>query len=96
MSEALHWRYAVKKFDPSKKIPKNELLELLESLRLSPSSFGLQPWKFIIVQDPILRKKLRSYAWDQSQVTDADTFIVFCGFKSMDEKHVKQIGRAHV
>jgi nitroreductase len=85
----LNWRYATKKFDPSKKISKQDLTRLLEALRFSPSSYGLQPWKFVIIHDPVLRKKLRPHAWDQPQVTDADTLIVFCVLKTMDEEYVK-------
>ena len=56
--EALNWRYAVKKFDPSKKIRETDWQTLEESLLLAPSSYNLQPWKFIVVQNPELRKKL--------------------------------------
>jgi len=90
MDKHLQWRYATKKFDPSKKIPKTEFSHLLEVLRSSPSSYGLQPWKFVVVHDPVLRKKLRPFAWDQPQVTDADALIVFCSLKTMDENHVKK------
>jgi len=89
MNEDLNWRYATKKFDTSQKISKQEFAELLEALRLSPSSYGLQPWKFVVVQDPVLRNKLRPYARNQPQITDADTLIVFCALKSMDEEYVK-------
>ena len=89
MNDDLNWRYATKKFDASKRISKQEFAELLEVLRLSPSSYGLQPWKFIIVHDPVLRNKLRIHARNQSQITDADTLIVFCALKSMDEEYVK-------
>ena len=89
MDQHLNWRYATKKFDFSKKISKQKLAELLEVLRFSPSSYGLQPWKFVIVHDPVLRKKLRPHAWDQPQITDADTLIVFCAVKTMDENYVK-------
>jgi len=89
MNQHLNWRYATKKFDPSKKISKQEFAHLQEVLRFSPSSFGLQPWKFVIVQDPALRKELRAHAWDQPQVTDADALIVFCVLKTMDENYVK-------
>ena len=89
MIEDLNWRYATKKFDTIKKIPKQEFEELLETLRLSPSSYGLQPWKFVVVQDPVLRNKLKPHARNQPQITDADTLIVFCVLKSMDEEYVK-------
>jgi nitroreductase len=90
MDDVMNWRYATKKFDPSKKISKQEFAELLEVLRFSPSSYGLQPWKFVIVRDPDLRKKLRPHAHGQPQVTDADTLIVFCVLKTMDENYVKR------
>ena len=90
MNENFKWRYATKKFDTTKKISTQDFAELLEVLRFSPSSFGLQPWKFVIVQDPELRKKLRPYAWDQAQVTDAGALIVFCALKKMDEDYVKR------
>ena len=89
MNNDLNWRYATKKFDSSKKISKQEFAELLEVLRFSPSSCGLQPWKFIIVHDSVLRQKLRPHAHNQPQVTDADTLIIFCALKTMDEKYVK-------
>ncbi len=90
MNETLNWRYATQKFDPSRKIPKQNLNELLEVLRLAPSSSGLQPWRFVIVQDPDLKKVLRPHAYNQPQITDADTLIVFCALKIMDEKYVHQ------
>ena len=89
MNDHLNWRYATKKFDPLKKIPKQEFSEILEVPRFSPSSYGLQPWKFIVVQDETLRKELRKHAWDQSQVTDASHLIVFCALKTMDENYIK-------
>jgi len=90
MNDHLMWRYATKKFDASKKIPKAELQELLETLQFSPSSCGLQPWKFIVIHDADLRKKLKAHGHDQSQITDADTLIVFCAVKNMDESYVKR------
>jgi nitroreductase len=62
--EAINWRYATKKFDPTKKISAEDLETLKEVLRLTPSSYGLQPWKFLIIEDPELRKELRVHSWD--------------------------------
>ena len=78
MNDDLNWRYATKKFDPLKKIPKQEFAELMETLRLSPSSYGLQPWKFWVVQDNSVRELLSREAFDnQKQVVDCSHFIVF-------------------
>ena len=74
---ALQWRYATKAFDSTQKIDPATFEALLEALRLSPSSFGLQPWKFIVVETPELREQLRAQSWGQPQVTDASHLIVF-------------------
>ena len=73
---ALRWRYATKQFDASRKIPDSVWDAIEESLVLTPSSFGLQPWKFLVVQSPTLRAKLLSESWNQPQVTDASHFVV--------------------
>lgn len=74
--KALQWRYAVKVFDPAKKITKEELNAVLEAGRLSPSSLGTEPWKFIVVENPEVRAKLRAVSFDQTKVTDAPYLIV--------------------
>jgi nitroreductase len=74
--DALHWRYATKRFDPTRRIP-GEVWQILEqSLVLTPSSFGLQPWKFLIIEDPDVRTRLRAASWGQPQVTDASHYLV--------------------
>lgn len=87
---ALNWRYACKKFDPNLKIREADWNILLESLRLSASSNGLQPWKFIVVQDPALRVELMKLSWGQTPVTDASHFIVFTYKEKMDEQHIQR------
>lgn len=90
IQKALNWRYATKQFDPEKKIEKEDFDILKEAIRLAPSSYGLQPWKFIIVNNKEMREKLKAAAWGQSQITDASHFIVFCGKTDMDEKYIKE------
>lgn len=80
---ALQWRYATKVFDASKKIPDELLDALLSALVLSPSSFGMQPWKFIVVNDPALRESLQPHSWNQTQVTQASHFVVLAARKSL-------------
>ncbi len=73
----LNWRYATKKFDPAKKIAP-ELWAKLELAAIhAPSSYGLQPWKFIVVTDPEMRKKLHPVSYNQPQILDASHLIVF-------------------
>ncbi len=73
---ALRWRYATKQFDPARKIPADIWNAIEESLVLTPSSFGLQPWRFLIVSDPAVRERLKPESWNQPQVTDASHFVV--------------------
>ena len=73
---SLRWRYATKKFDAARKIPADTWDAIEQSLVLTPSSFGLQPWKFIVVQDVGIRANLCSESWAQPQVTDASHLVV--------------------
>ncbi|MDN3672326.1 NAD(P)H-dependent oxidoreductase [Flavobacterium branchiarum] len=75
--ENQNWRYATKKFDATKKITAEDINTLKEAIRLSSSSYGLQPYKVIIVESPELRAKLQPVAWGQSQIVEASHLIVF-------------------
>lgn len=86
--DSLKFRYATKQFDPTRKIPEEQWSALEQSLVLTPSSFGLQPWKFIVVKDPELRARLRKRSWNQSQVTDASHFVVFTTRTDLTEEDV--------
>jgi len=84
----LNWRMATKNFDPDKKISDNEFQLLLEALRLSPSSYGLQPWKFVVVKNPDVRVKLQAASYGQKQVGDASHLIVLCAKTSLGQADV--------
>jgi len=73
----LRWRYAVKKFDPAAKIPAATWAVLEETLVLTPSSYGLQPWKFFVVENPQLREDLLPHSWGQKQIVEASHLVVF-------------------
>lgn len=77
MLERLNWRYAVKKFDAQQSIPSDVWAALEQSLVLAPSSFGLQPWKFFVVESAVLREQLLAASWKQRQVVDASHYVVF-------------------
>lgn len=79
----LRWRYATKKFDPTRKIVAEDWRSLEQALVHSPSSFGLQPWKFFVVTDPDLKEKLKTASWNQSQITDASHLVVFATKKNL-------------
>ena len=74
----LNWRYATKSFDTEKKLDASQIETLLESLRLSPSSFGLQGRGFVVVENSELRQQLLPYAWNQKQVVEASHLFVLC------------------
>jgi len=82
--KALAWRNATKHFDSTRKINDQDWDLLKKSLRLAPSSFGLQPWHFIVVQDPALRERLSEATWHQAQVTECSHMIVLCALKNVD------------
>lgn len=86
--KTLHWRYATKKFDPTRKIPEETWQVLEQSLLLSPSSFGLQPWKFLVVNNPEVRQTLLGASWNQSQVVDASHLVVFAAKQEVQEADV--------
>lgn len=76
LGAALRWRYATKKFD-TRRLPDAIWQALVEGLVLAPSSYGLQPWRFVVVEDPAVRARLREHSWNQGQVTDASHLVVF-------------------
>ncbi|HVE13836.1 MAG TPA: NAD(P)H-dependent oxidoreductase [Elusimicrobiota bacterium] len=87
---SLRWRYATKKFDPERRIPAEQWDALQEALVSAPSSFGLQPWKFFVVEDPALRARLKPASWDQSQIVDADKLVVFAVRKDFGAEDVER------
>ncbi len=87
-NEDLNWRYATKKFDSEKEISKESLNTLLESIQLSASSYGLQPYEVMVVKDEKIREQLKAAAWNQTQITDASYVLVFANLKSVNEAYV--------
>lgn len=86
----LHWRYATKKFDPNKKIPESAWKTLEQSLVLSPSSFGLQPWKFLVIRNPEVRQKLLEFSWGQTPVVDASHLVVLAIKNGINNNYIDQ------
>jgi len=88
VQQQLYWRYATKKFDPNRKISPEIWAVLEESLRLAPSSFGLQPWRFIVVNNPAIRAQLVEHSWGQKQVVDASHLVVLALQKDIGTQDV--------
>ena len=87
-NENAKWRYATKKFDTSKKVSTEDLETLKEAIRLSASSFGLQLYKVIIVENSEIRTKLQGASWGQTQIVDASHLIVFANQTSVTDSDV--------
>lgn len=88
ITENLKWRYAIKKYDKNRKIPPADLEKIKEAVRYSASSYGLQFYKILIIEDEQLREKLRVASFDQSQVTDASHLVVFCNYTDPNPEDV--------
>jgi nitroreductase len=86
--ENQNWRYATKKFDPSKKITEADLETLKEAIQLSTSSYGLQPYKVLIIENPEIRAKLQPVSWGQTQIIEASHLFVFTNFVDVKENHI--------
>ena len=85
--EAIEKRRSVKHYDTQHNLTEEEIEKLLSSAILSPTSFNIQNWRFLMVKDPELRKKIRSASWDQAQVTDASLLLVLCAdLKAWDKR----------
>lgn len=85
---ALEWRYATKVFDPAKKIPADIWHALEQALVLTPTSYGMQPYQFLVVQDAAKRAALLPHSWNQKQVVDCSHFVVFTARTEMTEADV--------
>lgn len=86
--ENLNWRYATKLFDNSKSVSEEELNKILEAIQLSASSYGLQPYKILVVEDKELKEKLKLAAFNQPQLTDASHILIFANYTSIDENYI--------
>jgi nitroreductase len=84
----LRWRYATKKFDPMRKIAAEDWNTLEQALHWSPSSYGMQPWQFIVVTDAAMRERLKAASFNQPQITDASHLVVLCARKNLDTAYV--------
>jgi len=88
--KALEWRYAVQSFDPVKKIGESDLKTVLESGRLAPSSFGLEPWQFIVVENAVVREKIQAASYGQPKVSEASHLVVIASRTDTRENIVRE------
>jgi len=86
--DAMNWRYATKAFNTTKKLNDEQVSNLIETVSLSASSYGLQPWKIIVVKDESLRSQIKDASWGQTQTTDASHLLVLSIVKDVNEAYV--------
>ena len=84
----LQWRYATKKFDPLKAVPQEKVARILEAIRLTASSSGLQPYEVIVVTDKEVRERIKPIAWNQGQITDASHLLVFAAWDNYTTERI--------
>lgn len=99
--DLLNNRFACKKFDVTKQVSEENKNIILEAARLSPSSFGLEPWKFLVIKDMPLRKKLKPLCWDQPQIVDSSFIVIILSrlahnFRSSSEFLKQKIARKNL
>jgi hypothetical protein len=88
--ESLRTRYAVKKFDSNKYLPEEKLNIIKETFNLTPTSYGLQPLKMLVIRDKELQKELQTHSYNQQMVGAASDVLVFCAIETIDEAYIKE------
>lgn len=86
--ESLKWRYATKSFDTSKKVSAEDIATLKESINLTATSYGLQPFRVMVIDDPALKTKLRAASWNQAQLEESSHVFVFASKLEMTPDYV--------
>lgn len=87
----LQWRYATKKMDPSKAVPQEKVDRIVEAVRLTASSSGLQPYEVFVVTNPDLRAQIKPHAWNQAQVTDCSHLLVFAAWDNYTVERINHM-----
>ncbi len=84
----LNWRYATKKFDPTRSVPAEKVERIVEAVRLTASSSGLQPYQLLVVTNPALREAIKPHAWNQAQITDCSHLLVFAAWDNYTAERI--------
>ncbi|MFA7278716.1 MAG: NAD(P)H-dependent oxidoreductase [Sterolibacterium sp.] len=89
--DSLKWRYATKKMDPNKVVPRDKVERILEAARLAPTSSGLQPFEILVVTDREIREKIKPIAWNQTQVVDCSHLLVFAAWDNYTTERINMM-----
>ena len=87
----LQWRYATKKMDPAKAVPEDKVERILEAVRLTATSSGLQPYQVLLVTNPALREQIKPHAWNQGQITDCSHLLVFAAWDNYTPERINSM-----
>ena len=87
----LQWRYATKKMDASRAVPQEKVERILEAIRLTASSSGLQPYEVIVVTNPEVRARIVPHAWGQAQITDGSHLLVFAAWDNYTAERINRM-----
>ena len=92
---AFNFRHATKEFDPEKKVSESDFHTILETGRLSPSSLGLEPWRFVVIENEDLKEKLKPYSWGAQKQLNRSRFVIILARKNVtaDSEYVQHIIR---
>jgi len=88
--EKLLWRYATKKMDPTKSVPLEKVEQILEAIRLTASSSGLQPYEILVITNNAIREKIKAIAWDQTQIIDSSHLLIFAAWDTYTADRINQ------
>jgi nitroreductase len=88
--DKLQWRYATKKMDSTKAVPHEKVEQILEAIRLTASSSGLQPYEVLVITNKAIREKIKAIAWDQTQVVDSSHLLVFAAWDNYTADRINQ------
>ncbi|WP_127019907.1 NAD(P)H-dependent oxidoreductase [Rheinheimera mangrovi] len=84
----LEWRYATKKFDPSQVVSQDKIDFILEAIRLSATSSGLQPYEVLVITNKAIREQIKPHAWNQGQITDSSHLLVFAAWDNYTAERI--------
>jgi len=91
LNQKLEWRYATKKFDPTRSVPAEKIERIIEAIRLAPTSSGLQPFELFVVTNQQIREQIREVSWNQGQVTDCSHLLVFAAWDDITPERVNMM-----
>ena len=86
--EKLDWRYAVKKMDPTKAVAQADVDQIIEAIRMAPTSSGLQPFELLVITNDEIRAKIQKVAWNQAQITEGSHLLVFAAWDTYTEERI--------